>query len=149
MGLRFRSGWFGLGLLVASLATALAQDRAADPTPHKLLLENERVRVFEALIAPGARVALRPSSHLMYLLTDGTLVFTEAGRRPYEMVLKAGEAIWVPAQAQSTGNEGDLDMRALIVEIKAPPRERRPIPRAKGRGGKAKGAKAKGAKAKR
>jgi hypothetical protein len=109
-------------LVVAILVTlggfVLAQERAASEV-YKLVLDNERVRVFQANFKPGDKVALRNyPSHLIYTLTDGTLVFMPAGRTGYEVDFKAGEAMWFPPLARATENDSNKEVRVLLIEFK-------------------------------
>lgn len=116
-----RSVVVGLAFLVAGGATAVAQSNV--PAPEiKELLDNVQIKVMEMRLKPGARTASdnRPNS-FVYSLTDGTLVFVPPGRTPYEMSFRAGEALWLPAQATALANEGDKEIRALVVEIKEKP----------------------------
>lgn len=101
-------------------AIAQAQERKpASAETVKALLDNDRVRAFEMSFRPGAKLpAQAHPPRLMYMLTEGALVFSEEGKRPYEMIFKAGEAVWVPAQAHTAENSGDQEVRALIVEVK-------------------------------
>jgi quercetin dioxygenase-like cupin family protein len=114
-----------LGLLAACVSfTALAQAQEQKSAPGAVapLLENDRVRVFEMHFKPGEKLSARAHTpHLMYMLTDGTLVFSEDGKRPYEMIFRAGEAVWVPAQARAAENGSEKEVRALVVEVKQPP----------------------------
>jgi hypothetical protein len=105
---------FALTILPASVG--LAQTTPAAP---KALLENEQIKVREIRMAPGATQpsATHPNTFL-YALTDGSIVFTPPGRKGYELIFKAGEALWLPSQETATSNEGDKEVRALLVEIK-------------------------------
>ena len=87
----------------------------------------------EVRFAPGAKqpAVARPNT-FFYALTDGSLVFTPPGRKDYELTFKAGEALWLPSQETATANEGDKEVRALMVEIKA----RAPAGKAGKKGGK-------------
>lgn len=111
----------GLACLVLGTTAAAAQTPSADQEP-KPLLDNPQIRVFEMRLKPGARTSSdnRPNT-FVYSLTDGTLVFVPPGRTPYEMSFRAGEALWLPAQATALANEGDKEIRALVVEIKEKP----------------------------
>jgi hypothetical protein len=126
------------------LGSAIAQTaRPAEPDNGPKLLENEQIKVRELRLKAGARIAGQnlPNTFL-YALTDGALVFTQPGRRPYELTFKSGEALWLPSQQAAMANESGKDIRALLVEIK-----QRPVAaksRAKARAGKA--TKAKSAK---
>lgn len=104
---------FALTILPASAALAEA-------APDRALLENEQIKVRELRLAPRTtrRAEARPNTFL-YALTDGALVFTPPGRKGYELSFKAGEALWLPSQETATANEGDKEVRALMVEVKA------------------------------
>jgi hypothetical protein len=107
----------GAAMLLGLSGLVVAQD--ATTAAYKQLLDNDRVRVFEATFKPGTKLANRNyPSHLMYMPTDGTLVFTPAGRRGYEVNFKAGEAMWFPPQARATENDSDREVRVLVVEFK-------------------------------
>lgn len=109
------------GLTNIGLATTgLAQDALPAKAPGSPLIDNEQIRVRELRLAPNATLpnATRPNTFL-YALTDGALVFTPPGRKEYELTFKAGEALWLPSQETATANEGDKEVRALLVEIKA------------------------------
>lgn len=108
-------------LLVALAGTAVAQDNntGSGSGVYKPLLDNDHVRVFQADFKPGDKLPMRNyPNHLMYMLTDGTLVFTPAGRIGYEVNFKAGEAMWFPPLARATENDSDREVRALVIEFK-------------------------------
>jgi len=114
--------WVGV-LLAALPATAWAQDKGSGSGVYTVLLDNERVRVLQGDFKPGDKAATRNyPNHLIYTLTDGTLVFVPAGRTGYEVNFKAGEAMWFPPLARATENDSGKDVRVLVVEFKdAPP----------------------------
>lgn len=128
-----------LALTILPASLSLAQNGPAAP---KSLLENEQIKVREIRMAPGAKQpsAARPNTFL-YALTDGSIVFTPPGRKGYELTFKAGEALWLPSQETATANEGDKEVRALLVEIKG----RAPAAAKKGRAPKGKKGSKKGA----
>jgi len=109
-----------LALTLLPAASVLAQDALPAKPPGAALLENEQIRVREVRFPPGAKTppAARPNT-FFYALTDGSLVFAAPGRKEYELTFKAGEALWLPSQETATANEGDKEVRALMVEIKA------------------------------
>jgi quercetin dioxygenase-like cupin family protein len=110
----------GCALVLLTAAAARAQDAlTAAPDIYHKVLENPRVRVLEANFKPGAKAP--PHSHpehLLYMKTDGTLIFKQGAKTPYEMTFKAGEALWLPAQTGALENNGDKPVRALVVELK-------------------------------
>lgn len=114
-----------LCVLVGALLLPLSHAAFAQPAKEtngdvlKLKLENDRVRVYEATFKPGAKMPVHNfPTHLIYMLTDGTLVFEPAGRTGYEMILKAGETQWFPAQARAMENDSDKEVRLLVLEVK-------------------------------
>lgn len=109
-----------LALTLLPAASVLAQDALPQKPPGTPLLDNEQIRVREMRFAPGAKLpaTARPNT-FFYALTDGSLVFSSPGRKEYELTFKRGEALWLPSQETATSNEGDKEVRALMVEIKA------------------------------
>jgi quercetin dioxygenase-like cupin family protein len=106
-------------LLAAVPATAQEKKSIGTGTETKSLLENEQMRVMEIRFKPGAKTdTLSHPNRFVYALTDGALVFSPSGKRPYELSFKAGEALWLPAEATATENDGDKDVRAVVVELK-------------------------------
>jgi beta-alanine degradation protein BauB len=109
----------GLILVVLSGPLSAQNREATDARVYKQLLDNERVRVFQANFKPGDKLDTRSyPNHLMYMLTDGTLVFKPAGRTAYEVNFKAGETMWFPPLARATENDSDKEVRVLVVEFK-------------------------------
>jgi quercetin dioxygenase-like cupin family protein len=113
-----------LWLLGAAVFLSLSHGAAAqtkDPGSNVLrpVIENNQVRVYEAIFKPGAKLPARAyPNHMIYMLTEGTLVFEQAGHTGYEMTVKAGEGQWFPAQTRAMENDSDKEVRILIVEVK-------------------------------
>ena len=108
-------------LLITIVAAQAEGPKSVSALPGKPLLDNERMRVSEMRLSPGAKIGLpsRPDQ-FAYLLTDATLVFSTPGKTPYQLDLKAGEATLLPAQSTEAANDSDEEVRALLVEIKQP-----------------------------
>jgi beta-alanine degradation protein BauB len=126
-----------LGVLAVALATIACEASAQDalsvgPGIYKKVLENDRLRVLEGNFRKGAKIGAHAHpDHLLYVLTDGALVFKQGGRTPYEMTFKAGEAFSLPAQTRALENDSDKDIRVLVVELKQPVRTASASPRGK------------------
>jgi hypothetical protein len=106
-------------LLALTIGAAQAQTVKPPGTDSKPLLENERMRVIEVLFKPRSKTTtLSHPNRFVYALTDGSLVFSPPGKTPYELSFKAGEALWLPAEAMVTENDGDKEVRTLVVELK-------------------------------
>ena len=115
-------------LLVGGLAVSFAL--AQDPMQvglhiYKLLFENERVRVFEVRFKPGERIALHSHpDHVVYVLDDGKLKLSYPDGKSVEVVLKAGQPLWIPAETHTAKNVGSTDAHSLVVELKEPASKR-------------------------
>ena len=94
----------------------------AAPDNHKILLENEEVRVLEVTIAPHAQepmhvhrypavIYIDSSPHLVEHLQDGQVV--DRGQRP------KGTVRWLPVdQGHFLENVDSLPLHAIRVELK-------------------------------
>ncbi len=103
--------------LICSAAQAQDTKSTADAKP---LIENAQIRVVEMTFQPGAKTGIvNQPNRFVYALTDGALVFSPPGKRPYELSFKAGEALWLTGEAMTTENDTDREVRALVVELKA------------------------------
>jgi quercetin dioxygenase-like cupin family protein len=96
----------------------------ADPNHHKVVFENEWVRVVRAVIPPHAKTALHDHPSLVsVLLTDADLKVTAQDGKVSEVHAKKGSATWrgptVPPHLAE--NVGDKTYEQILVEPKGPP----------------------------
>ena len=106
-------------ILLLLPVAAHAQERKPEPEVSKVLLDHERVRVIEVRVKPGAKFELKGHPYqFVYMLTDGSLVFSPPGKQPFELMLRAGEVSLLPSQSTATENDSDKEVRAVVVEIK-------------------------------
>jgi quercetin dioxygenase-like cupin family protein len=111
------------GLACLAMAARAQDALTAAPNIYKKVLENERLRVLEGTFKPGAKTGRHSHpEHLLYILTDGALVFKQEGKTPYEMTFKKGEAYSLAAQTLAAENDSDKEVRILVVELKQPVR---------------------------
>jgi len=89
------------------------------PETHKVLLDNEHVRVLDVHAKPGEKVAMHshPASTLYYL-TDGKLKITYPDGRIEERTVKAGTAVWSDAVTHAVENVGTNDFHEVHTELK-------------------------------
>jgi quercetin dioxygenase-like cupin family protein len=107
--------------LPAHAETPSQDPLAVGPTIYKAVLDNERVRILEATFAPGARIGIHAHpDHAAYVLEGGTLNITGTDGKVQVYELKAGQAVWLPAQAHAAENPGKTPVRVLVVELKEP-----------------------------
>jgi hypothetical protein len=101
----------------------------AAPAHHRLLLENERVRVLETVVPVAGRTPVHthrwPSVEYVLSPTsfvrrdgEGTVVFDT--RRAADAELWGSEVLWSdPFPPHSVENVGDADLHVIMVELKA------------------------------
>src|SRR5512136_730258 len=86
---------------------------------YKLLLENERVRVFDVQFKPGQKAAMHGHpDHVIYVLSDYTLNLMLPDGSSQVVPLKAGQTIFMGAGPHAAENIGSTVGHALVVELK-------------------------------
>jgi quercetin dioxygenase-like cupin family protein len=104
----------------------VAQPGAAAQATHKystrVVLENDRVRVREAVFPPGVLdtgMHTHDLPHVGVILTRGELIFTEQGGRTERVAFDAGSVGYRDANVtHQVANPGTAPMRVLEVELK-------------------------------
>ena len=103
-----------------SSAPALAADPAVtDPDKYKVVLENDRVRVFDYRDHPGDRT--KEHTHkdfVLYVVEPFKRKLTFPNGESKTRDFKAGEVIFMKAQTHIGENVGTHDTHAFIVELK-------------------------------
>jgi quercetin dioxygenase-like cupin family protein len=112
----------GMGILLVALVFCNSVYAAEDPVKvapnhHKVLLENENVRVIEFTAKAGDKIGMHSHpNHVVYVLSDAKATFISEDGKREERALKAGESIWVPALTHAT--EHIDDAHVIVVELK-------------------------------
>jgi quercetin dioxygenase-like cupin family protein len=121
--------------LLLALALTACTTAAADPTKkapppgdpavvakdvYKLVLENDRVRVFDVRFAPGQKAPMHSHpDHVVYVLDDATIRLTGPDGKSQDVSIKAGQALFLPAGPHAAENVGKTGAHNLVVELKA------------------------------
>ncbi len=115
---------FASATLMFLCKTASAQDPVkASPTTHKMVLENERVRVIEARIKPGEKAAMHSHpAHVVYVITTSKIKFTYPDGKTEELEPPAGATLWFEPVTHAAENVGTSELRVLAIELKEPPK---------------------------
>jgi hypothetical protein len=101
----------------------------AAPEHHTLLLENERVRVLQTLIPPGATTGMHThrwpcvihtisTSHYLRRNGDGVVIQDSRSEAPSPLGFRWSS----PMPPHSIENVGDSDIRLILTEFKEAPR---------------------------
>lgn len=100
---------------------ALPSPTETDPDKYKVILDNERVRVFRYHDEPGAKTRLHHhEAFTLYALGPFKRRLTFADGTTKEREFKAGDVIWMEAQDHVGENTGTTSTDVLIVELKEP-----------------------------
>ena len=116
-----------IGKIVAT--GAQAQDAVAtQPGAFRVVFENDQTRVLEFVSRPRSAVCgvgkHSHPAHLTIALSDAKVRVTLPDGKTVEATNKLGDVFWSEAETHAVENIGGANMRALIVEFKAPPKTR-------------------------
>ena len=99
-----------------------AQDPAmVDSTHHKVILENDQVRILRVTYAPNEKgtVHNHPNSVAVFL-TDAALRITQPDGKTVEITAKPGQVAWSPATTHTVENAGEKAFELIHIDIKCP-----------------------------
>lgn len=110
-------------IIAGSMATsAFAQDKVVKGAPTvKVLLENDKVKVYETTYKPGDVNAAVSSSSIRInrVLKGGTLERTHADGKKQSAVLKTGKVVYIASTpAYTVKNVGKTVVQLYVVELK-------------------------------
>ena len=108
-----------LSLVAGGAAPAQDPVRAA-PATHKVLLENDRVRVLDIHVPARGRALMHshPTGYVAVAMTDCRMRFTFPGGKTSETTLHAGDVVWRDPVTHSAENLGTSECHVLNVEPK-------------------------------
>jgi len=89
------------------------------PKDHKVLLDNDRVRVLEVRIPPGETSGMHEHPPCaVYALSDARVRFTFPDGSSREVEIKAGDLTWSDGGWHEVHNIGTTVDAGIIVELK-------------------------------
>ena len=110
-----------VGFLLATAALPGQDPLQVAHNNTKLLLENDRVRVFEFRAKPGEREPQHSHpAHVVYVVKGGKARFTMPDGSSVERDLQAGQAVWNDAVTHTVDVIGTSDVHVIAVELKSP-----------------------------
>ena len=89
----------------------------------KVVLENDRVRVIEIEVEPGASTGMHSHAgdQLVVFLSGGQATQTNADGSSKTMERKPGEVAWSGPVTHDTRNSGKQKVHTLVIELKDAP----------------------------
>jgi beta-alanine degradation protein BauB len=86
---------------------------------YSLVMENDRVRVFDVRFKPGQKTVMHGHpDHVVYVLADYTLDLMLPDGSSQDVALKAGQTIWMGAGPHAAKNIGATEGHAVVIELK-------------------------------
>ena len=86
---------------------------------YHLLMDNERVRVFDVRFMPGQKTVMHGHpDHAVYVLSDYTLLLSTPGSQSQQVPLRAGQVFWIGAGPHAAENISSTEGHAIVVELK-------------------------------
>ena len=105
-----------------AVSTLLAQDVtkvAGGPETHKVILDNDRVRVLDVRIPPGQKVAMHSHpANVVYYITDYKVKVTSPDGKTVTREGKAGTAVSSGPVTHAVENIGSKDLHLVQIEMK-------------------------------
>jgi quercetin dioxygenase-like cupin family protein len=109
-------------VLCLAVPTLLAQDVltvAGGAEAHKVLLDNDQVRVLDVRIPPGQKIAMHSHpANVVYYVTDYKLKGTSPDGKTAIREGKAGTALSFGPTTHAVENVGDTEVHLVQVEMK-------------------------------
>jgi quercetin dioxygenase-like cupin family protein len=94
------------------------------PDIHKLLFENDVIRVLEVSVKPGDTVPLhRNPENINYILKPGTLRLSDPDGSSVDIQLTEGQVIPAPVGQHAVENVGKTEVRTICIELKSVDKE--------------------------
>ena len=96
------------------------QNAKTVPYISKMLLETDRVKIYEVKLKPGEKNEIHcHPDYFIFNLTDNKLLTTDTSGKTHEREYKAEQSAFLKEQAHMAENIGDKEARLLIVEMKS------------------------------
>jgi quercetin dioxygenase-like cupin family protein len=116
-----------LAVVVLAVLTALAQDVmkvAGGSETHKVVLDNDQVRMLDARTQPGQKVAMHSHPpNTVYYMTDCKLKVTAPDGKSQIVEPKTGTAVWRGAETKhAVENVGTAECHLVQTEMKGTPK---------------------------
>jgi quercetin dioxygenase-like cupin family protein len=89
------------------------------PDIHKVIFENDQIRVLKVTVKPGDTVAMhRNPENINYILKSGTLRLTSPDGSAMNIDVAEGQVIPAPVGAHAVENVGGTEVQTICIELK-------------------------------
>lgn len=99
--------------------SAAREQSYVPPKDHRVLFENDRVRVLEVRVLPGETSGMHEHpAAVVYQLSDARVRFAFPDGSSREIASKVGDINWTDGVRHEVHNIGTTDDLGIIVELK-------------------------------
>ena len=89
------------------------------PDVHRVLFENNVIRVLEVTVKAGAKVPMHTNpENVNYIVTPGTLRLIEPDGSSVDITLAERQVIPAPVGRHAVENVGSTQVRTICIELK-------------------------------
>jgi quercetin dioxygenase-like cupin family protein len=86
---------------------------------HKVLLDNDQVRVLDVRIQPGQKIAMHSHpANVVYFVSDAKFKITFPDGKTALREIKAGTALWSGPETHAVENTGTTEYHLVQIEMK-------------------------------
>ena len=109
-----------LGACALLAGRTFAQDPVkVAPALHKVVLDNERVRVLDTMLKANDQIPMHSHpENVIYVVKGGKVRFVDLKGTPTDRELKDGECVMRPAETHAVQNTGSGELRVITIELK-------------------------------
>ena len=111
-----------LAVLLIGVSAAAQDPLAVNAKTIQLKMENDRVRVLEARLPPGAKEELHSHpAYVTYVVSGGKAVNHTSDGKTSQIELKSGDVVYRDATTHWAENTGTTEIHLILVELKSKP----------------------------
>ena len=89
------------------------------PHLHKIIFENERMRLLEVTVKPGERAEMHSHpENIVYILTPGVMRFTNQNSESKDVAFSIGDTSYAATTTHAVENIGNTELKAIQLEFK-------------------------------
>ena len=91
------------------------------PDVHRVIFENDAIRMLEVTVKPGATVPMHTNpENINYILQGGTLRLVAPDGSIMDVQLTEKQVVPAPVGRHAVENVGQTEVRTLCIELKRP-----------------------------
>jgi quercetin dioxygenase-like cupin family protein len=92
---------------------------AMAPEQHKVLFENDQIRMLKVTVKPGDKVGMHTNpENVNYILKSGKLRFTNPDGSTQVIDITEGQVIPAPVGTHAVENIGNTEVQTIGIELK-------------------------------